>query len=167
MLGVPKLQLAYWRLEALVCRRTRTMVPPPVYIVPSYIILDRLGWIDTYAALIVPWLAHAFSIFLLRQHFKTIPDDLYDAAIIDGCSRLGFLFRVVVPLSKAVLITVALFTIVANWNSFLWPLIVLQTPDRYTLPVGLSLLRSEVGTDWPVVMAAACPTSSRAACSNA
>jgi ABC-type glycerol-3-phosphate transport system permease component len=131
------------------------MVPPPVYIVPSYIILDRLGWIDTYAALIVPWLAHAFSIFLLRQHFKTIPDDLYDAAIIDGCSRLGFLIRIVLPLSKAVLVTVALFTIIANWNSFLWPLVMTNSPEVRPLQVGLATFSQEQGTRHEMMMAAA------------
>ena len=76
------------------------MVPQPVYIVPSYIVLVKLGWIDTYQALIIPWLAHIFSIFLLRQHFKTIPDDLYDAAIIDGCSKFGIWWHVALPLAR-------------------------------------------------------------------
>jgi ABC-type glycerol-3-phosphate transport system permease component len=131
------------------------MVPQPVYIVPSYIVLVKLGWIDTYQALIVPWLAHIFSIFLLRQHFKTIPDDLYDAAIIDGCSRFAFLWRVMLPLSKAVLVAVVIFTIVGTWNSFLWPLVMTNTPEVRPLQVGLARFSQEQGTSHELMMAAA------------
>ncbi len=131
------------------------MVPEPVYIVPSYIILARLGWIDTYQAMIVPWLAYIFSIFLLRQHFKTIPNDLYDAAIIDGCSRFGFLWRIVLPLSKAVLAAVTIFTVVSTWNSFLWPLVMTNTPSVRPLQVGLARFAQEQGTNHELMMAAA------------
>jgi multiple sugar transport system permease protein len=131
------------------------MVPQPVYIVPSYIILVKLGWVNTYQALIVPWLAHIFSIFLLRQHFKTIPNDLYDAAIIDGCSRFAFLWRVMLPLSKAVLVAVVIFTIVGTWNSFLWPLVMTNTPDVRPLQVGLARFSQEQGTNHELMMAAA------------
>jgi multiple sugar transport system permease protein len=131
------------------------MVPQPVYIVPSYIVLVKLGWIDTYQALIVPWLAHIFSIFLLRQHFKTIPDDLYDAAIIDGCSRFAFLWRVMLPLSKAVLVAVVIFTIVGTWNSFLWPLVMTNTASVRPLQVGLARFSQEQGTSHELMMAAA------------
>jgi ABC-type glycerol-3-phosphate transport system permease component len=131
------------------------MVPQPVYLVPSYIILVKLGWIDSYQALIVPWLAHIFSIFLLRQHFKTIPDDLYDAAIIDGCSRFAFLWRVIVPLSKAVFVAVVVFTIVGTWNSFLWPLVMTNTPEVRPLQVGLARFSQEQGTSHELMMAAA------------
>lgn len=131
------------------------MVPQPVYIVPSYIILVRLGWIDSYQALIVPWLAHVFSIFLLRQHFKTIPGDLYDAAIIDGCSRFAFLWRVMLPLSKAVLVAVVIFTVVGTWNSFLWPLVMTDSPEVRPLQVGLATFSQEQGTNHELMMAAA------------
>lgn len=131
------------------------MVPEPVYIVPSYIILARLGWIDTYQAMIVPWLAYIFSIFLLRQHFKTIPNDLYDAAIIDGCSRFAFLWRIVLPLSKAILAAVTIFTVVSTWNSFLWPLVMTNTPSVRPLQVGLARFAQEQGTNHELMMAAA------------
>ncbi len=131
------------------------MVPQPVYLVPSYIILVKLGWIDTYQALIIPWFAHIFSIFLLRQHFKTIPNDLYDAAIIDGCSRFAFLWRVILPLSKAVLVAVVIFTIVGTWNSFLWPLVMTNTPEVRPLQVGLARFSQEQGTSHELMMAAA------------
>ncbi len=131
------------------------MVPQPVYIVPSYIVLVKLGWIDTYQALIVPWIAHIFSIFLLRQHFRTIPDDLYDAAIIDGCSRFAFLWRIILPLSKAMLVAVVIFTIVGTWNSFLWPLVMTNTPAVRPLQVGLARFSQEQGTSHELMMAAA------------
>jgi multiple sugar transport system permease protein len=117
--------------------------------------LRWLGWLDSYAALVVPALAHPFGVFLLRQYFLTISTELEDAARLDGSTRLGLLWHVFLPLSAPALATVGLFGFLWSWNSFLWPLIVLQTPGRYTFPVGLALLRSEVGTDWPLVMAAA------------
>jgi len=131
------------------------MIPLPVYLVPSYIILFKLGWIDTYAAMIVPWTVNIFAIFLLRQHFKTIPNDLYDAAIIDGCSRFAFLWRIVLPLSKAVLAAVAIFTVVSTWNSFLWPLVMTNTPSVRPLQVGLARFAQEQGTNHELMMAAA------------
>jgi multiple sugar transport system permease protein len=131
------------------------IIPNHVTMLPTFILLERLGWLDTYAALIIPVLAYPFGVFVLRQYFLTIPTDLEDAARLDGCSRLGLLWNIILPLSKPALATVALFSFLWSWNSFLWPLIVLQTPEKYTLPVGLSLLRSELGTDWPVVMAGA------------
>jgi multiple sugar transport system permease protein len=117
--------------------------------------LRQLGWLDSYAALVVPALAHPFGVFVLRQYFVGISTELEDAALLDGSSRLGLLWHIFVPLSRPALATVAVFSLLWSWNSFLWPLIVLQTPARYTLPVGLALLQSEAGTDWPVVMAAA------------
>ena len=101
------------------------MVPEPVYLVSSYVLLYNLpgggrdGWIDDYSALVVPWLANVFSIFLLRQHFLTLPRDLVDAAVIDGCGPGRFLFSVVLPLSRASLTAVCLFTFINTWNSFL------------------------------------------------
>jgi ABC-type glycerol-3-phosphate transport system permease component len=149
-------RMKFWgRDNIFVIFLSMMMVPQPVYIVPSYIVLVKLGWIDTYQALIIPWLAHIFSIFLLRQHFKTIPNDLYDAAIIDGCSRFGFLWRVMLPLSKAVLVAVVIFTIVGTWNSFLWPLVMTNTPEVRPLQVGLARFSQEQGTSHELMMAAA------------
>jgi multiple sugar transport system permease protein len=131
------------------------IIPNQVTMLPTFILLRWLNWLDSYAALVVPALAHPFGVFVLRQYFLTISTELEDAARLDGSSRLGLLWYVFLPLSGPALATVGLFSFLWSWNSFLWPLIVLQTPARYTLPVGLSLLRSEVGTDWPGVMAAA------------
>ncbi|MBD3367596.1 MAG: ABC transporter permease subunit [Candidatus Eisenbacteria bacterium] len=149
-------RMKFWGRENLfVLFLSMMMVPQPVYIVPSYIILVKLGMVDTYQALIIPWIAHIFSIFLLRQHFRTIPNDLYDAAIIDGCSRLGFLWRIVLPLSKAVLVAVVIFTIVGTWNSFLWPLVMTNSPEVRPLQVGLARFSQEQGTNHELMMAAA------------
>lgn len=131
------------------------MVPMPVYLVPSYVILTRLGWVDTYYALIIPWAAHVFSIFWLRQHFRTIPNDLYDAAIIDGCSRFGFLWRIMLPLSRSVLVAVALFSLIGSWNSFMWPLVVTNSVSKRIIQVGLAYFSTEQGTQYTLMMAAA------------
>lgn len=137
------------------------MVPEPVYLISSYILLYNLpgggrdGWIDDYAALIVPWLAHVFSIFLLRQHFLTIPRDLVDAAVIDGCGPWTFLFRILLPLSRAVLTTVCLFTFVNTWNSFLWPLVMTNSDSVRPIQVGLAFFSQGQGTEHALLMAAA------------
>lgn len=131
------------------------MVPMPVYLVPSYVILSRFGWIDTFFALIIPWSANIFSIFLLKQHFKTIPQELFDAAKIDGLNRLQILKDIVFPLSKAVLITVGIFQIVTNWNSFLWPLIVTHSNSMRTIQTGLAYFAQAESTNYPLLCAAA------------
>jgi len=130
------------------------MIPMPVYLVPSYVILSRFGWIDTFLALIVPWGANVFSIFLLRQHFRTLPQELFDAAKIDGLSHIQILRRIVLPLSKPVLITVGIFQVVANWNSFLWPLIVTHSDSMRTIQTGLAYFAQAESTNYPLLCAA-------------
>jgi ABC-type glycerol-3-phosphate transport system permease component len=132
------------------------MVPEPVYVVPSFIILARLHWLDTYYALIVPWLVNVFSIFLMRQHFKTIPQDLFDAATIDGAGRFAILWRIVLPLSKAIIVTIVLFTIIGSWNSFLWPLVMTHSPEMRPIQIGLAAFSQEEGTEYGLMMAATC-----------
>uniref|UniRef100_A0A7C4CEU5 Carbohydrate ABC transporter permease n=1 Tax=candidate division WOR-3 bacterium TaxID=2052148 RepID=A0A7C4CEU5_UNCW3 len=130
------------------------MIPLPVYLVPSYMILFKLGWIDTYAAMIVPWIVNIFAIFLLRQHIRQLPQDLFDAARIDGCSRLWMLIRIVIPLCKAPIVTVAVFNAVASWNSFFWPLIVTNSDSIRPLQVGLAYFSREQSTNYALLMAA-------------
>jgi multiple sugar transport system permease protein len=125
------------------------MVPQPVYLVPSYVILSRLHWID-----IVPWTVNVFSIFLLRQHFRSIPRSLYEAAVLDGCSTFGYLWRVVLPLSRSALVTVILFDVIGSWNSFMWPLIVTNSENMRVLQVGLSYFNQEAASNFPLLMAA-------------
>lgn len=131
------------------------MLPEQVTLVSNYVLLHHLGWLDTYLALIVPWGASAFSIFLLRQFFLTIPQELEDAATIDGCSRLGFLGRIVVPLSKPALTTVTLFAVVGSWNAFVWPLVVTNSEHMRTVQIGIAYFTHQAGTDYTRLMAAA------------
>ncbi len=130
------------------------MVPQPVYLAPSYVLLAKLGWVDTYAALTVPWVVNVFSIFLLRQHFKTIPRSLYEAAVLDGCSRLRYLLRVVLPLSRPVLATVILFNTIGSWNSFMWPLVMTHSESLRVIQVGLSYFNQEMSSNYRLLMAA-------------
>lgn len=130
------------------------MIPNQVTMIPSFLILRNLHWIDTYQGIIVPELSHPFGIFLLRQFFLSIPTDLEDAACIDGCSRLGVLFRIILPLSKGVVSTLTVFVFMSSWNAFLWPLIVLNTQEKFTIQIGLAMLRDEMGSNWAILMAA-------------
>lgn len=130
------------------------MIPQETLLIPNYLILSELGWIDTYMALIVPWLAGVFGIFMLKQFFAQIPRDLYDAAMIDGCSKTGFLFRILVPLALPPIITISIFTFLGSWNSLLWPLIVTNSQEMRTIQVGLSYFSQAEGTEWELLMAA-------------
>ncbi len=148
-------RIEFWGREVLfMIFLALMMIPLPVYLVPSYMILFNLGWIDTYWAMIVPWTVNIFSIFLLRQHIKTLPQDLFDAAKIDGCSRFRTFWQVVVPLSKAPLITIGVFNIIASWNSFFWPLIVTHSDVIRPIQVGLAYFSREQSTNYTLLMAA-------------
>jgi multiple sugar transport system permease protein len=132
-----------------------TMISTQVTLVPSYLVLKNLDWLDTYQGLIVPFLASAFGVFMLRQQFMTLPRDLEDAAKLDGCGRLRFLWEIALPLSKPVLASQALFAFMGNWNSYLWPLIVTTSKNMRTLQIGLRYFVSqEGGTQWGLFMAA-------------
>lgn len=131
------------------------MIPLQLTIIPSFLVLRELKWLDTYYALIVPFTVSAFGTFLLRQTFMTIPQELEDAAKLDGCSRLGFLWRIVLPLSKPPLASLALFTFMGTWNDYLWPLIMTNSREMRTLQIGLRFLVSqEGGSQWGIFMAA-------------
>ena len=130
------------------------MVPQPIYLIPSYFLLTKLGWINTYQALIIPWIANIFSIFLLRQQFKTIPQDLFDAAVIDGCSRFEILWRIVLPISKPILATTAIFSLIGSWNSFMWPLVMTSSDNLRVLQVGLSYFAQEASSSTALLMSA-------------
>lgn len=130
------------------------MIPGQVTMIPVFILLKRLGWIDTYQALILPGLFSAYGTFLLRQFFLTIPKDLEDAAVIDGCSKLRIWWTIIVPLSKSALATLTTFTFMAAWNDFMWPLIVTNSMHMKTLPVGLASFQGQYTTEWTLLMAA-------------
>jgi multiple sugar transport system permease protein len=129
------------------------MIPGQVTLIPSFVLMRWLGWIDTPQALIVPGLGSAFGIFLLRQYFLTIPRELEDAAKIDGYGLFGIYWHVILPLSKAALAALAVFAFLGSWNDFLWPFVVINTPERMTLPVGLSFLSANYATEWTKLMA--------------
>jgi multiple sugar transport system permease protein len=130
------------------------MIPGQVTMIPSFLVLHWFGWIDHYQALIVPGLASAFGTFLLRQFFMTIPRDLEDAAAIDGCSKLGVLWRIILPLSRPALATLAVFTFMGVFNDFLWALIVVSSEEMRTVQLGLAIFRDRYQTDWGQLMAA-------------
>ncbi|NLL43163.1 MAG: carbohydrate ABC transporter permease [Firmicutes bacterium] len=130
------------------------MIPGEVMLIPNYITMVNFGWIDTYASLIVPWTVSVFSIFLLRQFFLSIPNELFEAAILDGCGKFAYLIKVMLPLSKPALVTVMLFKFIGSWNSFLWVLIMTNTPAMRTIPVGLTYFVSDVGAYYNYLMAA-------------
>ncbi len=130
------------------------IIPFEVTLVPNFIIIRDLGWIDRYESMIVPWAASAFSIFLLRQFFRSIPQDLYDAAVLDGASHLRFLFSIVVPLSWPALITSALLTFLGSWNSLMWPLLVTNNPQIRPIQVGIATFITDAGTQVQLLLAA-------------
>jgi multiple sugar transport system permease protein len=123
------------------------MIPPQVTMIPVFLIMKAIGWIDTLYALIVPaFFGGAFGTFLLRQFFSTIPPDLEDAARIDGCGRFRIFWRIVLPLSRPALVTLALFTFMTYWNDLLGPVIYLSSVGKATLTIGLANLQSDVMT---------------------
>ena len=130
------------------------MIPQQALLVPDYIILHKLGWLDTYLALIVPWICSAFSIFLMRQFFRGIPKELFEASRIDGSSTLGFYLRILIPLSIPVMLTAGMFTFLGSWNSFIWPLIVTSADNLRVIQVGLANFAQAEGTQWGLLMAA-------------
>ncbi|MCI3922810.1 carbohydrate ABC transporter permease [Paenibacillus sp. TRM 82003] len=130
------------------------MVPGEVLIIPNYVLVSELGWIDRYESLMIPWLASIFAIFLLRQYFLSVPLSLYQAARLDGSGDWRYLWHIMVPLAKPALITIALLKAIGSWNAFLWPLIVTNSEEMRTLPVGLTAFTYEAGTVFELFMAA-------------
>ena len=131
------------------------MVPSQVTVIPLFIICRKLGMIDSYGALIIPFLAYPYGAFLLRQFFLSIPSDLEDAARVDGYPRLAILFRLVMPMSKPALVTLGLLAFMFTWNSFFWPLVATNTTEHYTIQVGLAMLKDQLhmAGDWSTLMA--------------
>jgi multiple sugar transport system permease protein len=132
------------------------MAPAQVTLIPLFVMMVKLHWIDSYAALIVPSLASAYGCFLLRQFFMTIPGELEDAARIDGAGHWGIYHRIMLPLSKPALAAFGVIAFLGSWNSFVWPLIVINRPSMKTLPIGLQSLQGFYGdANWAVLMAGA------------
>jgi multiple sugar transport system permease protein/alpha-1,4-digalacturonate transport system permease protein len=131
------------------------MIPIQVILVPEFLITSWLGLLDTPWGVILPRAAEAFGIFMVRQFMVAIPDELLEAARLDGAGELRIFLRIVVPLSKPIIAVLVIFTFMWRWNDFAWPLVVLTDHQTYTLPLGLNLLRGEVNPEWGQVMALA------------
>ena len=128
-------------------------IPPITFFTPNYLIVDTFGWLDTLWSVIVPPAAGGLGVFFLRQFFISLPRELEEAALIDGANRLQIFLRVILPLSKAPLATLALLMFLINWNEFLWPVYILFTPESQTLPPGLATLQGAYTTNYTVIMA--------------
>ena len=129
------------------------MIPFFVTLIPVFFIVRQLGWIDTYQGLVVPGLTSAYGIFLMRQFIITLPDELIDAARIDGASELRIFWRIIVPLVKPALATLGTFTFIGAWNNFLWPLLVLNSRELMTLPLGINSMKSLYADNTNLLMA--------------
>jgi sn-glycerol 3-phosphate transport system permease protein len=130
------------------------LIPWEATIIPNFITILNIGWMNTYRGLSVPFLAIAFGIFLLRQHFLTIPKELFESAQIDGCSRFRYFHSFVLPLSKPVLIALGIYGFLTTWNMYLWPLLVTSNEDVRTVQIGIKMMiAQEASTSWNMVMA--------------
>ncbi|MCA1992922.1 MAG: carbohydrate ABC transporter permease [Coleofasciculus sp. S288] len=129
------------------------MIPFQIVMIPLYILTVQLGLKNTYLGVIFPGIASAFGIFLLRQAFQGVPKELEEAARIDGCSELGLWWNVMLPAVRPALVTLAIFVFIGAWSDFLWPLIVLDRPEYYTLPLGVATLAGTFSLDWRLIAA--------------
>jgi multiple sugar transport system permease protein len=146
----PGSNLFFWMILAAL------MIPGQVTLVPLYLMITKLKWVNTFVGVIMPGLADVIGIFLLKQFIQTLPTELEDAARVDGASEWRIYTHIILPLSAPALAVTAIFAFQRYWNAFLWPLIVLQSPDLFTLQVGLSYVHtSEFGTDYGLLMAGA------------
>lgn len=130
------------------------MVPFEALIIPNYVLITKLDWYDTYQALIIPWCANAFSIFLMRQAYASTPSEYYDAAVIDGCGHIRFLLFIATPIVRPTVLIVGLFAFLASYNALLWPLIVTGSESMHMIQVGLALFATDAGVRTNLLMAA-------------
>ncbi|BAU43154.1 carbohydrate ABC transporter permease [Leptolyngbya sp. O-77] len=150
----PLARLQFRGREALFLLIVATiLIPFQIVMIPLYVLAVKLGLRNTYLGLILPAIASAFGIFLLRQAFQGVPKELEEAARIDGCSELGIWWNVMLPAVRPALITLAIFVFIGAWSDFLWPLILLDQPDYYTLPLGVAKLAGAFSLDWRLIAA--------------
>lgn len=131
------------------------MVPTEMLVIPWYLMSINLHWSNSYWGIMFPGVMSAFGVFLMRQFFENVPNELLDAARIDGVSEFGLFWRIALPLVRPALAALCIFTFLGNWNAFLWPLIVTRTPEMRTLPVGIAFFSSEAGSAYELIMTAA------------
>jgi len=145
----------YGRDKIFLLLLSAIMIPYQVNLIPGFIIVKNLGWLNSFYALIIPNMAMAFGVFLCRQYIMSIPNDLLDAAKIDGCTEFTIYRIIIFPLIKPALATLAIFTFLSQWNSFVWPLIVIHSSQMRTVPLALSVLNSQFGANFAMMMAGA------------
>lgn len=143
------------RTLAFVLILSTMMVPTEMLVIPWYVMARNFGWIDTYWGIMFPGMMTGFGTFLMRQFFTSVPDELLDAARVDGLSEFRVWWSIAMPLVRPALAALAIFTFLSNWSAFLWPLIVTNDRSHYTLPVGLAFFSGENNTEWQLVMAGA------------
>lgn len=131
------------------------MVPTEMLIIPWYLMSSKLGWLNTYWSIMFPGLITAFGIFMMKQFFEGVPDELLEAARIDGLHEFGIFLRIAAPLVLPAVSALAIFTFLGNWNAFLWPVIIVSRPELVTLPVGLAMFTTENNPEWERIMTAA------------
>jgi putative chitobiose transport system permease protein len=129
------------------------LIPFQIVMIPLYILTVQLGLRNSYLGLIFPYIASAFGIFLMRQAFQGVPKELEEAARMDGCSELGIWWNIMLPATRPALVTLAIFTFIGSWSDFLWPLIILDQPEYYTLPIGVAKLAGSFSLDWRLIAA--------------
>jgi multiple sugar transport system permease protein len=129
------------------------MIPTQVLMIPTFVMFASVGLTNTLGAAIVPWLASSFGVFLMRQFFLSLPAELEEAGLIDGCNRLQVFWRIVLPLAKPALATLAIFTLLGAWNDLVWPIIAINNPGAFTLQLGMANFQGVRRTDWALLMA--------------
>jgi multiple sugar transport system permease protein len=132
------------------------MIPGEMLIITNFNTIVRLKWIDTYQAMIVPWLSNVFYIYLLTQFFMQVPETLYLAAKVDKCSDFKYMMKIMVPMNKSPITTIAILNVISSWNSFLWPLLVTNSEEMRVLSNGLVRFQTEAGSSYELIMAASC-----------
>jgi multiple sugar transport system permease protein len=144
----------FWGKNAIfLCILATMMVPFPVTMIPMYLVMSRIGWVGSHKSLIIPALYSTFGIFMMRQFMHSIPNELREAAKIDGCGEFRIFWTIILPLTKSGLAALTIFTFMWNWDNFLWPLIVLNSDNAFTLPVGLAMFANQFWTDYALVLA--------------
>jgi multiple sugar transport system permease protein len=154
LVGYALAKLRFWGREIIFVTILATlMIPTEMLVIPWYILSSSQGWINTYWGIMFPGLITAFGIFLVRQFMSGVPDELLDAGRIDGVSEFGLYWRIALPQIKPAMAALCIFTFLGNWNAFLWPMIVIQSANMRTLPVGIALFSGEAGSLWHLIMA--------------
>ena len=145
---------SWWLRAFFLCILATTMLPTEVIMPSSFAVVRDLGMYDTLAGIIVPSIITATGIFMFRQYFSTVPDELMEAARIDGVSEIGLFLRIMLPLAKPIMVVLAIFSFQWRWNDYIWPLLILRDPDRYTLQVALRSIVGADNIDWSVLLSA-------------